>query len=131
MGMACSVSGTGEPIIRANFARKLSEALNQYPNGSDYEPHSDPHEILNQTLVGYWESCQLWRGAEVPSVGVILLTVDNSEVRLWCAFTTASMAIAYASSENPKPKAVILRHPHPHTQGTDGKAQIYITSLSI
>lgn len=100
------------------------------------------------------ESCRE-RREETPSVGVILFTAeDNNEggipavfrvvvfsrltlflaviiVRLWCAFTTASMAIGYASSEKPKPKAVILRHPNPNAHGSGGKAQIYVTSLSI
>lgn len=97
------------------------------------------------------ESCRE-RREETPSVGVILFTVDNDSkggiptvfriiafslflamilVRLWCAFTTSSMAIGYASSEKPKPKAVILRHPNPHAHEGGGKAQIYVTSLSI
>lgn len=145
MGMACSVSGTGEHIVRANFARKLGDALNQFSDKESNEP-PDPHVVLNRALVEFWgtsfrkswimifmlcpmaESCRE-RREEVPSVGVILFTAeDNNEVRLWCAFTTASMAIGYASSEKPKPKAVILRHPNPHG---GGKPQIYVTSLSI
>lgn len=127
MGMACSVSGTGEHIVRANFARKLGDALNQFSDKESNEP-PDPHVVLNRALIEFWESCRE-RREEVPSVGVILFTAeDNNEVRLWCAFTTASMAIGYASSEKPKPKAVILRHPNPHG---GGKPQIYVTSLSI
>lgn len=31
-----------------------------------------------------------------------------SVVRLWCAFTTPSMAIAYASLKSPKPKVIYM-----------------------
>jgi hypothetical protein len=66
-------------------------------------------------------------GDLAPSAGVIVLTAEADDehaepkggsssdprlfnisiflsVRLWCAFTTASMAIAYASTKNMKPK---------------------------
>jgi hypothetical protein len=65
-------------------------------------------------------------GDSTPSVGVILLTGERVDehaqlkgefnglisefflncpsVRLWCAFTTASMAIAHASTKHMKPK---------------------------
>lgn len=39
----------------------------------------------------------------IPVSLVRILTLDLA-VRLWCAFTTASMAIAYASSYDPKPR---------------------------
>ena len=41
-GMACSVSGTGEEIVRANLARSIGEA---------YDSSTDPHELLHRTLV--------------------------------------------------------------------------------
>lgn len=41
-GMACSISGTGEQIIRGNLARTIGEA---------YTPNSDPHEFLQKILV--------------------------------------------------------------------------------
>jgi hypothetical protein len=43
--MACSISGTGEEIVRANFARSIiSDALDL-----------DPHELLHRALVEqYW-----------------------------------------------------------------------------
>ncbi|KNZ72915.1 Threonine aspartase 1, partial [Termitomyces sp. J132] len=54
------------------------------------------------------------RGVVAPDVGILLLLVEQIEgkpsARLWCAFTTPSMAIAYASSSRSKP-AVIQRYP--------------------
>lgn len=44
--MACSVSGTGEQIIRANLARSVGEA---------YDPDADFHEFLQRILVDkFW-----------------------------------------------------------------------------
>lgn len=47
-------SGTGEYIVRANFARKLSDALNQFSNKESDEPPPDPHDVLNRALVEFW-----------------------------------------------------------------------------
>ncbi|KAF9529185.1 nucleophile aminohydrolase [Crepidotus variabilis] len=56
-------------------------------------------------------------------------------VRLWCAFTTASMAVGYASTRSSKPKATIFRQPNPQRvdqqDGRGDKPQIYITSISL
>lgn len=38
------------------------------------------------------------------SVFLLVLCLILLVVRLWCAFTTASMAIAYMSPSNPNPK---------------------------
>ncbi|KDR75208.1 hypothetical protein GALMADRAFT_98482 [Galerina marginata CBS 339.88] len=120
-GMACSISGSGEYIIRENLARKLGEAFN---SGGEEIDH---HEILNQTLIEFWSFCRE-RGEEEPAVGILLVVSDSEgSVRLWCAFTTASMAVAYASSDGKKPMAVIFRHPEHHRR----KPQIYITSVGL
>ncbi|KAF8160804.1 nucleophile aminohydrolase [Crassisporium funariophilum] len=129
-GMACSISGTGEHIIRADIARKLGEAL--CADNVD----KDPHDILNHILIDeFWGPCRE-RGEVNPSVGVLLMTAedcggDEPTVRLWCAFTTASMAIAHASSKEPKPKAIILRHPDANALRDDNTPRIFITSLSL
>jgi len=127
--MACSVSGTGEHIVRANLARKIGEALRSARDKGD----EDPHNVLYSVLIEFWESC-CEQGEVSPSVGVILLVAagDGSavdSVRMWCAFTTPSMAVGYTSTEKRKPKAVIFRHPNPH--GASCRPQIFITSLSL
>ncbi|KAF8973118.1 nucleophile aminohydrolase, partial [Flammula alnicola] len=106
--MACSVSGTGEHIVRENLARKIGEALQPIGHDGEEDLEKDPHDVLNRVLVDFWDSCRR-QGEEFPSVGVILLTASKngegkSSVRLWCAFTTPSMAVGYASTANPKAK---------------------------
>jgi len=94
--MACSVSGAGEHIIRTALARSVGEAFMMFED-------ADPHDILHRTLVEiFWNPCRN-RGEPSPNAGMILLTKSET-VRLWCAFTTPSMAIAYASSVDPVPK---------------------------
>jgi len=101
----------------------LGEALAQ-------EFLDDPHGVLESLLRNFWELGRA-EGDLAPSAGVIVLTAEAGDehaeptVRLWCAFTTASMAIAYASTKNEKPKALVVRRPEP-TCGE--KPQIYITS---
>jgi len=41
-GMACSISGTGEEIVRANLARSI---------GAAYKSRAEPHQILQRTLM--------------------------------------------------------------------------------
>jgi len=43
-GMACSISGTGEEIVRANLARSI---------GATFQSCVEPHQILQRTLVEY------------------------------------------------------------------------------
>ncbi|KAF9482151.1 N-terminal nucleophile aminohydrolase [Pholiota conissans] len=122
--MACSLTGTGEHIVREGLARRISEGLS---TGTGEE--KDPHEILNSVLIDFWESCTKLDEAS-PSVGVVLLVAakDEDGVRMWCGFTTASMAVGYASLQNAKPKAVVFRHPNPKG---DGRPRIFITSLLL
>ncbi|KAF5370859.1 hypothetical protein D9758_001916 [Tetrapyrgos nigripes] len=108
--MACSISGTGEYIIRSNLARTIGKVSNE----------DDLHEALERTLTAdFWGTSPITAhlrshsGAEQsrnagepnPNAGVLMMTADSeTTVRLWCAFTTPTMAIAYASSTNPNPK---------------------------
>ncbi|KAJ3490592.1 hypothetical protein NLJ89_g11421 [Agrocybe chaxingu] len=126
----------GQPLSCSPNSEKLSirigEALR--PSSSDAD-EKDPHDILNRLLVEFWEMARR-RGEECPSVGAIVLTAEGDgdggiSVRLWCAFTTASMAVGYASTGNPKPKVVIFRHPNPHRERGEDRPQIFITSLSL
>ncbi|EGN99669.1 hypothetical protein SERLA73DRAFT_179800 [Serpula lacrymans var. lacrymans S7.3] len=129
-GMACSITGTGEYIVRTMLARSLGEALRKPAD-------VDTHEVLQQVLVD-----QFWvpiheRGEPTPNAGVLLLTkeIDDGQAipRLWCAFTTETMAIAYASSEpgDTSPKSSILRRPKNSHAGSVTNSPIYITALPI
>ncbi|EJD52839.1 N-terminal nucleophile aminohydrolase [Auricularia subglabra TFB-10046 SS5] len=98
--VACSVSGTGEDIVRCALARTIAETI--VARGTE-EAHDALHDVLTKS---FSEPC-FARGETEPSAGVLVLVREESAVRLWCAFTTASMAIAYASTAHPKPKARI------------------------
>ncbi|KAF6761264.1 asparaginase [Ephemerocybe angulata] len=129
--VACSVSGTGEYIVRASLARVVGE------RDIDDDGSTDPHRILQTILEkDFWEEFQK-EGEPNPSAGVLLLTREIDEegkasVRLWCAFTTPTMAIAYASPNHPKPKAVVLRHPDVcNSRHLSDKPRIFITAIPL
>lgn len=130
-GMACSISGTGEHIIRTNLAQRLGEALRVAAHSDEGE---DPHDILNRILVDdFGDTCRKLRENN-PSAGVILLTAEESgsgdaKVRLWCAFTTPSMAVACTSTKDVIPKAVIFRRPDNNV--ASDRSQIFIASLLL
>lgn len=46
-GMACSISGTGEEIIRANLGRSI---------GATYRSCAEPHQVLQRALMEYLRS---------------------------------------------------------------------------
>ncbi|KAL5523705.1 hypothetical protein ACEPAG_7878 [Sanghuangporus baumii] len=69
-GIACSVSGTGEAIIRTSFARTLAEALFA-------APPEEMHEIIQSKLEAFIEGIST-RGEE-PNVGVLLITKEPVE----------------------------------------------------
>ncbi|KAF8520537.1 nucleophile aminohydrolase [Gautieria morchelliformis] len=104
-GAATSVSGqrTGEAIVRMSLARTISEVFHL----------DDPHEELRRLFADVIPDSGLKE--QTPSAGAVILVKemqdDNPVVRLWCVFNTASMAIAYASSDDPQPKSMILRQP--------------------
>ncbi|KAI5123050.1 hypothetical protein M0805_000485 [Coniferiporia weirii] len=173
IGVACSVSGTGEAIIRASLARTLAMAL------SAASPEA-AHEVMHVALQGFCDDCRDC-GEDDPRAGVLVVTkeivedsdeADDSDtskrddehlahdeldyierphaaiaspsmhmqprikLRLWCAFTTSSMAIAYASSEDPKPRALILHRPTSlPARGpllkANGRGHVYITALPL
>ncbi|GJE92216.1 N-terminal nucleophile aminohydrolase [Phanerochaete sordida] len=101
-GVACSISGSGEFIVREMLARRICEDCMK-------EPEGDTHEVLQRRLSEFYDHSRM-QGEPEPLAGVILLVkeVDDegrTHPRLWCGFTSQSMAIAYASSLDPKPKA--------------------------
>lgn len=126
-GMACSISGAGEYITRSTLARAIGEALEI----SDEDANA--HNILHQILLNrFWTQFQE-RDAN-PNAGILLLTKEQTDSgqsipRLWCAFTTESMAIAYMSSKDAKAKSTILRRSHESQSGRG--PPIFITSLSL
>ncbi|TFK73923.1 N-terminal nucleophile aminohydrolase [Pluteus cervinus] len=129
-GMACSVSGAGEEIMRTSLAQQLASAIETASESGDV------HEILKGVMEEKFAGIHRSRGQSHPNAGLVLLTAENEgeeepRVRLWCAFTTESMAIAYASSRHPVPKAKVLRRgPEKNIATTDG-LHLYITSFSI
>ncbi|KZT70987.1 N-terminal nucleophile aminohydrolase [Daedalea quercina L-15889] len=124
-GAACSVSGAGEHIIRAALARSVVEAVEL--------SEIDTHETIRRMLLdGLRKAARPGQEEGLPQAGILLLVRERvsettSVPRLWCAFTTESMAIAYASTMDPKPKALILRRPR--QQKTE--APIYLAALPL
>ncbi|KAJ7268756.1 nucleophile aminohydrolase [Mycena haematopus] len=135
LGMACSVSGAGEYIVRANLARTISGALNDASKDED-EEDMDVHAILQRVLAEeFWIPAHSLTSAD-PSAGVVLLTTEEDAAgevvaRLWCAFTTPSMAIAYASSDNPLGKALILRRPKSVESRPNDRPRIFVTGIAL
>ncbi|KAN0114000.1 N-terminal nucleophile aminohydrolase [Russula decolorans] len=124
--VACSVSGQGELIMQLFLAKTLAERTVASTEG-------DTHEVLRSVLVDQFYDKWNQRGEHQPAVGVLLLTQgvdgDESTTRLWCAFTTQSMAIAYASSRQPKPKARVLRNTAHDFSNENGRPPFFITTL--
>ncbi|KAJ7594287.1 nucleophile aminohydrolase [Mycena floridula] len=122
---ACSLSGAGEQIIRTDLARSLGTDLGQ--------EDIDVHQVLQLLLQDkFWKPC-IEGGDVQPNAGVLLLTLDDEDKpRLWCAFTTPSMAIAYVSSTGlGKPTAMILRREEAHVRLDAQVPHIFITSISL
>ncbi|KAF7376353.1 hypothetical protein MSAN_00050800 [Mycena sanguinolenta] len=164
LGVACSVSGAGEYIVRANLARAIADALDDAStsistteNGQESEDEEDidVHAILQRVLAEeFWIPAHSPTNPD-PSAGVVLLTTEEDAeeeivVRLWCAFTTPSMAIAYASSDNPRGKvrivliqgtvyvlrtentqALILRRPKSVESRPNDRPRIFVTGIAL
>ncbi|KIJ19133.1 hypothetical protein PAXINDRAFT_54814, partial [Paxillus involutus ATCC 200175] len=108
-GLACSISGAGEHIMRAGLARTIADVLRPNESSSQADAEVDVHELLMKTLLERFHIPIQARGEAHPNAGVLLMTKGAQEAgdpmpRLWCAFTTESMAIAYGSSKKPTPK---------------------------
>ncbi|CUA66885.1 threonine aspartase [Rhizoctonia solani] len=121
--VACSISGAGEMIMRAFLAKELAESVRR--------PDCDAHEEIERTLNKFIDMCAR-RGSDHANAGVILIVAEHHEdgvvrPRLWCGFTTQSFAVAYATSMDSPPKAVILRRPNRESD----KSGLYITSLPL
>ncbi|KAH9858714.1 N-terminal nucleophile aminohydrolase [Lenzites betulinus] len=116
---ACSVSGAGEYITRMSLARAICETVEAAGDGED------THDILQRILGQQFHKLCLERGETSPQAGVILLVKEYDDggeprPRLWCAFTTESMAIGYASSSS---KPTVRPHLDPcQKQGLAGSS---------
>ncbi|KAH9083475.1 asparaginase [Lactarius deliciosus] len=128
--IACSVSGQGELIVQSSMAKTLAERI-----AANTAAEGDTHDVLRSVLVDHFYSKWHSRGEHQPAVGVLLLTRgmdgDEGTTRLWCAFTTQSMAVAYSSSQHPKPKALVLRNTTHDFSNEDGRPPMFITTLSF
>ncbi|KAF9075431.1 nucleophile aminohydrolase [Rhodocollybia butyracea] len=136
IGMACSVSGTGEYITRSGLAKALGKSFEAF-SPSDGSEYMDPHTIMQQVLVDeFWKPSQDL-GEPNPSAGILLMTYEDGDdntpiVRVWCGFTTPTFLVAYASTRNPIPKTLILRRPKDMVGAhADKKAPIYMTAFSL
>ncbi|ESK96574.1 threonine aspartase [Moniliophthora roreri MCA 2997] len=121
--VAVSVSGAGEHIMRASLARTLSKAI------VSETPDADPHDIIHRVFKEeFWIPIKRL-GEDHPNAGILLLLRQGDTARLWCAFTTPSMAIAFASASNPKPKTFILRQSKPSSALDE--PPLFITAFSL
>ncbi|KAH7108456.1 N-terminal nucleophile aminohydrolase [Auriculariales sp. MPI-PUGE-AT-0066] len=123
--VACSVSGTGEDIVRTGLARAVCEEISR--QGLDCVDES-----ITTIFTEHLKDTMLSDSDTQPSAGLIVLTRDCKDdtaaagkVRLWCAFTTLSMAVGYATAVMAKPKATILRRP------SNIPGFLYITEISL
>ncbi|KAL1704880.1 nucleophile aminohydrolase [Schizophyllum commune] len=111
---------TGEAIMRANLARRISEELDRawdaqgqsriVTSGSDEDDEDfevidelDVHQILYDVLkkeFGPRGQEVGWDGCAKPTVGVLVMVGNGEIVRLYSAFTAAGMAIAYAREDD-------------------------------
>ncbi|KAI0823640.1 N-terminal nucleophile aminohydrolase [Trametes gibbosa] len=126
---ACSVSGAGEYVTRMSLAKTTCEAVEA---AGDEE---DTHEVLQRVIGQQFRKLCLDREETSPQAGIILLVKEHDNdgqvrPRLWCAFTTESMAIGYASSSSSKPTATILRR-RPGRGGAGEASSVYIAALPL
>jgi len=132
-GMACSISGAGEHIMRTGLARTIADVLRPREDNTDV----DVHDLLTRTLSTHFHDPIMARGDARPNAGVLLMTKEAQESgdvipRLWCAFTTESMAVAYANSETLTPKGKVLRRPKTSQPALATNASpVYITALPL
>ncbi|KAF8919830.1 asparaginase [Mucidula mucida] len=107
--VACSVSGAGEFIVRSSLAQSIGSAVLAALIADD-----DVHEVLQRAMLRFWNDTKK-RYDDQPNAGVILMTTSKDDdqwtVRLWCAFTTPSMTIAFVSPNSQTPKVHVLRQP--------------------
>lgn len=117
------MSGAGEPITRAALARAIVTAISPLHASADADGDGESDIDVHTTL----ETALTELRADA---GVLLL----AQGRVWCAFTTESMAVAWTSrASKHKVKAKILRRTAgqgaSHKRNTGMK--VYITSFPL
>ncbi|KAF7361680.1 hypothetical protein MVEN_00511500 [Mycena venus] len=152
LGMACSeqANTSSARISRARSLMRLTtpilplsfpwpRAPTRGEDGDMVEDENedvDVHAILQRVLAEeFWIPNRSPSNPD-PSAGVVLLTTEEDgegemTARLWCAFTTPSMAIAYASPGNPLGKALILRRPKSVESRPNDQPRIFVTGIAL
>ncbi|ORY94820.1 nucleophile aminohydrolase [Syncephalastrum racemosum] len=104
-GVACSVSGTGEQIMRSLITTKCMDAIVQ---------HDDVQTALSETIKRSFLESPLLRMHMEPSMGMITLRFERSSsgdlrAEFWYAHVTDSMGIGYMSASSAKPTTFVSR----------------------
>lgn len=108
--IACSVSGTGEQIVKTMIASKVAELAQ-----SSFD---DEAETLDERLSKFLQKdimeSPLLRMYDQKNVGLILVLRSHgtTETDLCCAHTTPSMAIAWQGPNMQKPKVIYMQTMH-------------------
>ncbi|ORX59538.1 N-terminal nucleophile aminohydrolase [Hesseltinella vesiculosa] len=98
-GLACSVSGTGEQIVRSDVTRKLLDRLRH---------QDDLHAAMTQGLQRDFLDSPSLAVYDEKSVGLIALRWGK-RLEFWYGHVTESMGVGYMSSASPGPKTLISR----------------------
>ncbi|KAI8338475.1 threonine aspartase 1-like protein [Chlamydoabsidia padenii] len=110
-GVACSVSGTGEQIMRSRLTMKYMDRLQQQDQ--------DIQHVLAHTLKMDFLESPFLTMYEDKSVGLIALR-QTERIEFWYGHVTESMGIGYMSSNANKPKTFISRKPENESLLTSG-----------
>jgi taspase (threonine aspartase 1) len=106
LAICCSVSGTGEQVVRTAFARRLVESIQSSAARIDKDNHDDCSDdgmgietVMQRELKAFLDSPLLAFYSE-RLVGFLLLIRNSRDgtVELWCGHTTETMAFGYADS---------------------------------
>ncbi|KAI8096749.1 threonine aspartase 1-like protein, partial [Halteromyces radiatus] len=101
-GLACSVSGTGEQIMRSRFTNKCMDRL---------LIEDDMHHALSSALKKDFLDSPFLTMYDDKSVGLIALRLSK-KIEFWYGHVTESMGIGYMSSTSNKSKTFISRKPN-------------------
>ncbi|CAO3598867.1 unnamed protein product [Absidia cylindrospora] len=110
VGVACSVSGTGEQIMRSRFTTKCMDRLQQ---------DDDMHQSLDRALRWDFLDSPFLTMYDDKSVGIIALRCTQ-RMEFWYGHVTESMGIGYMSSTFSKPKTFVSRKPSKEALVTSG-----------
>ncbi|KAI8072894.1 nucleophile aminohydrolase [Gongronella butleri] len=100
-GLACSVTGTGEQIVRSNITRTLMDNL---------ASTDDMQHAFTNTLKHDFLGCRHLDMYDDKSMGIMALRVDR-RLEFWYGHVTDSMGIGYMSSNCKHPTTLVSRKP--------------------